>query len=95
MLNLEWIRSQHGTVYDSGCNCSMDRMVDFVSFEAEHFAKSSSGLVNEDHALECILTVVLFIVVTGSHYNWVKVIVAELTSIMAFNVGIVSKNGSI
>lgn len=72
----------------------MDHVVDFVCFQGENLAKSSSDFVLESHGFEGERSIDFGVDVGSGDDDWVEVVVSELSCLSGFVVG-VSENSSV
>ena len=73
----------------------MDNMINLIRFETEDFTEPATDLIEEDHAFEGVLTIVLGIVLASGNYDRVEIVVAKFTGIMALDGRVVPEDGSV
>lgn len=95
MLDLNRSSSQHSSINHSRSNGAVNDMINLVRFKGEDFAKSPSDFIKKNHCFKSVFTCVFIVVLAGSDDNWVEVIVTKLTGVVALDVWVVSKHGSI
>ena len=70
-------------------------MVNLALVEAEDLAEATTDLVQQKHALQCILTIVLGTVLACCNDDRIVVIVAELAGVVTFDVRVVAEDRAI
>ncbi len=73
----------------------MNYVINFVSFEGKNFCQASTNLIEQNHALERVFSIVAGVVLSGGNNNRVEVVVTEFTRVVTLPPRVEAKYGAI